>query len=193
MNMKNMKTSIWLLVLIFAIFGCSDDKDELITPSLEVGEKQLSFDESTTQKLVIEANGHWTAKVIKDSAQFVVTPEEGYGNGEVTISLNRSKHESINGYLKVTYLDGTDEGLQVAQGVKLRVSKLDMDINPKSANFNSAVFYNEQSFTVNIPGKWTASLSDEKYYTLDRTSGEGVGQIKVSMKEGVTRKTKRQN
>lgn len=190
MNMKNMKTSIWLLVLIFAIFGCSDDKDELITPSLEVGEKQLSFDESTTQKLVIEANGHWTAKVIKDSAQFVVTPEEGYGNGEVTISLNRSKHESINGYLKVTYLDGTDEGLQVAQGVKLRVSKLDMDINPKSANFNSAVFYNEQSFTVNIPGKWTASLSDEKYYTLDRTSGEGVGQIKVSMKEGVTAKNK---
>lgn len=190
MNMKNMKIGIWLLVLIFAVFGCSDDKDELITPSLEVGEKQLSFDESTTQKLAIEANGHWTAKVIKDSAQFIVTPEEGYGNGEVTISLNRSKHESINGYLKVTYMDGTDEGLQVAQGVKLQVSKLDVDINPKSASFNSAVFYNEQSFTVNIPGKWTASLSDETCYTLDRTSGEGVGQIKVSMKEGVTAKNK---
>lgn len=170
--------------------AAKDDDDELVVPSLEVGEKTLSFDESATQKLVIEANGHWRVKAIKDSAQFIVTPEEGNGNGEVTITLNRSKQENINGYLQVTYTDGTDEGLQVARGVKLLASKLDMDVFPKNATFNPAVYYNEQSFTVDIPGKWTASLSDEKYFILDRTSGDGKGQIKVFLKEGVTAKNK---
>lgn len=188
--MKNYKIGIWLLAMAFAVFGCSDDENELIVPSLEVGEKVISFDETTSHTLAIKANGHWTAKAIKDSAQFIVTPEEGNGDGEVTITLNRSKYENINGYLQVTYTDGTDEGLQVARGVKLQAGRLDMDVFPKYATFNSAVYYNEQSFTVNIPGKWTASLSDEAFYTLDRTSGEGFGQIKVSLKEGVNAKGK---
>lgn len=188
--MKTHKIGALLLLGALAVFGCKDDDEIMVTPELEVDVKKLSFDEQTTQTLAIEANGHWTARAIKDSAQFIVTPEEGYGNGEVTISLNRSKPGNINGYLKVTYTDGTDEGLQVARGVKLLAGKLDMDINPKAATFNAALSYNEQSFMVDIPGKWTVSLSDETYYTLDRKSGEGAGRIKVSVKEGVTAKDK---
>lgn len=186
--MRNYKIGIWLLALVFAAFGCSDDGNELIAPSLEVGEKVFSFDGTTSHTLAIKANGHWTAKAIKEAAQFIVTPEEGNGDGEVTITLDRSKTEAINGYLKVTYLDGKDQGLEVARGVKLQAGKLDMEVLPKYAAFN--LYYNEQSFTVDIPGKWTASLSDEKYFTLDRTAGEGKGQIKVSIKEGVDAKGK---
>jgi hypothetical protein len=89
-------------------------------PHLEVGERALSFNESEVQTLAIEANGHWRVRaVIRDTNEFLISPREGFGNGEVTITLNRTKPEAINGYLKVTYLDGTDEGLEVAKGVHI--------------------------------------------------------------------------
>ncbi|MEG0797087.1 MAG: hypothetical protein RR397_11390 [Odoribacter sp.] len=186
--MKNYKIGIWLLTLAFAAFGCSDEEAELIVPSLEVGEKEFSFDEVTTHTLAIEANGHWTAKAIKDSSEFIVSPTEGNGKGEVTITLNRSKAENISGYLKVTYMDGTDEGLEVARGVKLLASKLDMGVPLKSVTFNPMMEYTK--LQVNIDGKWTATLSDTTWCAIDRREGEGQGCITLALKEGVKLKGK---
>ena len=58
MNMKRYITTGLLLAAFTAgMSACDDDVAEVVTPSLEVNEKVLSFDEETTQKLTIEANG----------------------------------------------------------------------------------------------------------------------------------------
>lgn len=181
MNMKNCNTGTLLLILILVAFGCSDKGTESGNPRLEVGEKVLSFDDAVSHTLAIDCNGHWTAKAIKDSSEFIVSPAEGNGNGEVTITLNRSKAENINGYLKVTHMDGRDE---VARGVQLLASKLDMEVSPRSVTFNPAMNYTSQTLQVNIDGKWTAMLSDDSWCTLDRREGEGKGAVTLTLKAG---------
>lgn len=191
MIMKNCKIGILLFTLALFALACSDDKVELVNPHLEVGEKILSFDDAVTHTLAIEANGRWTAEIIKDSNQFIVSQAEGNGNGEVTITLKRSKMESINGYLKITYTDGTDEGLEVARGVKLQAGKLKMEVSPRDVTFNSALEYEKQPLQVNVEGKWTAMLSDTTWCSIDRSEGEGNGRITLALKEGVNLKEKK--
>ena len=182
MNMKRYITTGLLLAAFTAgMSACDDDVAEVVTPSLEVNEKVLSFDEETTQKLTIEANGRWDVKAFKDSANFIITPAEGTGHGEVTITLDRVKAEPINGYLKITYLDGTDEGLQVARGVKLTAPGLDMRVAPRNITFIPQVKYTEAPVRVEWAGQWTAELSDTTWYSLDRTSGEGFGEVNVRL------------
>ena len=191
MNMKRYITTGLLLASFTAgMSACDDDVAEVVTPSLEVNEKVLSFDEETTQKLTIEANGRWDVKAIKDSANFIITPAEGTGHGEVTITLDRVKAEPINGYLKITYLDGTDEGLQVARGVKLTAPGLDMRVAPRNITFIPQVKYTEAPVRVEWAGQWTAELSDTTWYSLDRTSGEGFGEVNVRLKEKAYKKAK---
>lgn len=186
MNKMKYKIGIWSLLLLFACFGCNDDDNTLVVPQLSVGEKTLNFDESLTQTLAIEANGHWTAAAIRDTAEFIVSPSEGYGNGTVTITLSRTKPEAINGYLKVTYMDGTDEGLEVAQGVRLRAGAMDWEVYPREVAFNSAAGYTQQMVRISTPGKWTATLSDTTWCTLGNASGENEGYVTLNLKSGRT-------
>lgn len=184
MNRINWKTGILSLLLLVSFVACNDDDTMNVTPELAIGERTLSFDDVTTQTLKIESNGHWNVQAIKDSAEFLVSPTEGYGNGEIEITLNRTKPEEVYGYLKITYLDGTDEGLQVAKGVKLTASKLDMDVYPRDVTFNAAAGYAQQTLRVYYPGKWTASLSDTSWCELDKTTGENEAYLTLSFKEG---------
>ena len=185
MNKINYKTGILSLLLFFVAWGCKDDDDELRIPHLEVGERALSFNESEVQTLAIEANGHWRVRaVIRDTNEFLISPREGFGNGEVTITLNRTKPEAINGYLKVTYLDGTDEGLEVAKGVRLTADKLDMNVYPRSVTFNSAAGYTQQKLRVYSSGQWTARLSDTTWCKLANGKGEDEGYVTLLFKEG---------
>lgn len=189
-DMKNYKISILLSFLVFVALGCHDDEADLVIPHLEVGEKILSFNDSDVQTLTIEANGRWSVRAIQDTSEFMVSPAQGVGNGEITITLNRTKPENIRGYLKITYLDGTDEGMEVAQGVRLLADKYDMEVVPKKVTLNAALDYTKQIFRVNVHDKWTAELSDTTWCTLDRTSGDGEGYITLSLKEGVNMKEK---
>lgn len=189
-DMKNYKIGIWLLMLVWLAFGCSDDESELITPYLKVGEKVLSFDDTYTHTLPIEANGHWKIRLVRDTTEFTVSPLEGDGNGNVTITLNRTKVEDVRGFIKVTYMDGKDEGLEVAYSVKLLASKLNMQVSPGEVTLNSAAGYTQQPLQVDVEGKWTAMLADTTWCTLDRTSGEGKARINLKLKEGVKVKNK---
>lgn len=187
---KYIRTGLLFAAFAAAISACKDDDEILVTPELEVGVKKLSFDEQTTQTLAIEANGAWSVKAIKDSASFIVTPEKGYGNGEVTITLDRAKTTDIDGYLKITYLDGTDEGLQVARGVKMTAKGIDMSVSTQDVAFTPRIKYVKTSIGVNWSGKWTAELSDTTWYSIDRTSGEGNEAVNVSIKEKAYKKAK---
>lgn len=175
--MKTNRIIFLLIAFSLSLFGCSDDDTLGKTPELGVGERTLSFDEVTTQTLAIEANGHWTAELIRDTGEFIVTPTEGVGNGEVTITLNRSKAEAIRGYLKVTYTDGKDQGLEVAKSVKLVANKLNTEVLPRSGMIGGLC--KSQEIQVNIPGKWQATLSDDTWFTLDKSEGEGKDVIHV--------------
>lgn len=186
MNKMKYKIGIWSLLLLFACFGCNDDDNTLVVPQLSVGEKTLNFDESLTQTLAVEANGRWRARAIMDTTEFIISPREGYGNGTVTITLSRTKPEAINGYLKVTYMDGTDEGLEVAQGVRLRAGAMDWEVYPREVAFNSAAGYTQQMVRISTPGKWTATLSDTTWCTLGNASGEDEGYVTLSLKSGRT-------
>ena len=182
--MKTNRIIFLLIAFSLSLFGCSDDDTLGKTPELGVGERTLSFDEVTTQTLAIEANGHWTAELIRDTGEFIVTPTEGVGNGEVTITLNRSKAEAIRGYLKVTYTDGKDQGLEVAKSVKLVANKLNTEVLPRSGMIGGLC--KSQEIQVNIPGKWQATLSDDTWFTLDKSEGEGKDVIHVLAKEKVS-------
>lgn len=184
MNRMKCRIGIWALLLLLTCFGCNDDDNVLVVPHLAVGEKTLNFDESAIQTLAVEANGRWEARTIRDTTEFIVSPAEGYGNGTVTVTLSRTKPEAINGYLKITYLDGTDEGLEVAQGVRLRAGKMDMEVYPREVAFNSAAGYTRQSVRVYTPGKWTAQLSDTTWCTLENASGEDEGYVTLQLKSG---------
>lgn len=179
--MKTYRIGILLLALSLSLIGCSEDEMSGRTPELGVGEKTISFDDALTQTLAIEANGHWTAQLIRDTSEFIVTPTEGNGNGEVTITLNRSKAEAIRGYLKVTYTDGKDQGLEVAKSVKLVAGKLTTEVLPRSGMVGGLC--KSQEIQVNIPGNWKATLSDDTWCSLDKTEGEGKDVIHVSVKE----------
>ncbi len=182
--MKKYGIGIVCLALAFALGGCKDD-EVWVDPQLEVSEKVLTFDDVKTQTLAIKANGHWTAEAIKDSTEFIVSPSEGFGDGEVAITLSRTKAEAINGYLKITYTDGTDEGLEVAEGIKLKVSKMDMDVTPRSAMYSVSLNCTQQKFRVHAAGKWTATLSgDTTWCQLDRSEGTNEGYVTVSLKVG---------
>lgn len=188
--MKNYKIGILLLTLVWLAFGCSDDDPELITPYLKVGEKVLSFDDKVTHTLPIEANGHWKIRLVRDTTEFTVSPLEGNGNGDVTITLNRTKVGDVRGFIKVTYMDGKDEGLEVAYSVKLLASKLNMQVSPGEVTLNSAVGYSQQPLQVDVEGKWTAMLADTTWCTLDRTAGEGKDRINLTLKDGAKAKNK---
>ncbi len=191
MKIRNRILGISAVLLGFAAFSCDDD-EAMLVPELGVGEKVLSFDENKVQTLEITSNGHWIARAVRDTANFIISPREGYGNGTVTITLDRAKVGGINGYLTITYTDGTNEGLEVAKGVKMVASAMEnVSAGPRSLEFNKSAGYSQAAVQVNIAGKWIAELSDTTWCTIDKKSGEGESTILVSLKETAGSKNKK--
>lgn len=191
MKIRNRILGMSAILLGLAAFSC-DDEEEMLVPELGVGEKVLSFDENKVQTLEITSNGRWSVDAVRDTANFIISPREGYGNGTVTITLDRAKVEGINGYLKVTYMDGLKEGMQVAKGVEMVAGALEnVSAGPRSLEFNNNAGYTQAPVQVNIAGKWNAELSDTTWCTIDKKSGEGEGTILVSLKENIGSKNKK--
>lgn len=72
----------------------------------------------------------------------------------------------------------------MAKSVKLVANKLNTEVLPRSGMIGGLC--KSQEIQVNIPGKWQATLSDDTWFTLDKSEGEGKDVIHVLAKEKVS-------
>lgn len=165
-----------LFAALATVFAC-DDSDTIPEASyLEVNTVELSFDEQHTQTVSVETNGRWNVKITKGGANFSVTPAQGKGPGEVTITMTRSTYKAINGKLQINYLDERKEEQAISREIRMEAGELDVT-STKTVAFDRRT--TEIPVDINWPGAWTAELDDTENYSIDNTSGEGYGRINV--------------
>jgi hypothetical protein len=139
-------------------------------------------DAGTTTSLNIQTDGAWTATVNADDTWCTISPTSGNGNGSANVTVSPNYSAARSATITVTAGAATSQQIGVTQiegepsGVTFNVSPSLIEAAPTAITENQAtVLATALTYTIEViaPAAWTADVSDESWFHLEKTSGSG--------------------
>lgn len=178
-RLRNMSNWITVFILL-ALSACSDDNDnEVSGPAQTIGVTpvSISFKENKTTTVTVDYAGRWEA-VLSDTTWCVLDKSSGEGNGEIGITLKTNAFGAPKGAkLTVSAVDRPS----IVSVVQLSLAGIEFYADPIRVEFG---YGDNASYEVNVvcPGSWTATLNDDSWCDIDKSSGTGNDKIKITSK-----------
>lgn len=172
----------FMLLLLLGFAACSDDNDDEVLGSkskLNVSTSALRFSSDKADTVFINYAGSWNAK-LSDDSWCTLDKTSGKGQGMIVVTPNpRNDAEMKSAKLIVQATDRFSE----MQIINLILNGIEFYADPIVVEFGLG---DNTTYAVDVvyDGGWTATLDDESWCSLDQTSGNGTGQIKITSKFG---------
>lgn len=172
----------FILLLLLGFAACNDDNDDEVLGSkvkLNVSASALRFNSDKADTVFVDYAGSWNAK-LSDDSWCTLDNTSGKGKGMIVITPKpRNDMEMKSAKLIVQATDRFSE----IQIINLIFNGIEFYADPIVVEFGLG---DNATYAVDVvyEGGWTATLDDESWCSLDQTSGNGNGQIKITSKFG---------
>lgn len=176
---KLTQVNYWfMLLLLLGFAACSDDNDdeELGSKSkLNVSTPALRFSSNKADTVFVDYAGSWNAK-LSDDSWCTLDKTSGKGKGMIVVTPKpRNDAEMKSAKLIVQATDRFSE----IQVINLLFNGIEFYADPIAVDFGYGD-NTKHSINVVCEGEWIATLDDESWCSIDKTSGDGEGQITLT-------------
>ena len=170
--MKTIKSIAAIFAALATLAACQKE----IIPQLEISPANITLElEGGNGTFSVTSNTDWT--VTCNGAWLTVTPVAGNGNGQVTVTAGENTSLTAPEATLTFTAGGTlVKSVKVTQKAKVPY------INANQSNIACPALGADYKVAISSNVAWTAVINEEgkSWMTLDKTSGEGDGEITVS-------------
>lgn len=172
------------MILVLLISSCANevDTDQLSLSSgyMSVNTTNVTLEgKGGNHSVSIQANCAWS--VVSSAEWLTVTPAQGNGNASITLSA--TTNPSVTSDRTATVTVRSEEGLQHSIQVRQEKNIETLRLNVETLSF--AAIGEAKILVIESNAKWEI-LGAEEWFTLNRTSGEGNGEITITATENIS-------